>query len=805
MTAILRLKERRHAAHRRGRIERLLAVVDHIMVRDRNDPNAGRVRARQLQAIFSAAPFAAISSALNAAVLVYILADRMPDWARYGWFAAMLVVLMATLRSWHTTRETYQTSAPPETIETAAGQAALFGLVWSVVAIVGLSDSSPYQQAFVAAVIAGMLCGGAFILAVVPAAAYSYVAILGAAAAIGLIASANPYGTVLGILLLNYTAVLMVGVHFMARSFVSRIGAELRTERQRQVIGLLLRDFEEHASDLLWETGPHGHLLRPSARLVDALGVAEARVGDRRFVDWLALGAPPEAGDDVASAERLYALFSSSEPFRDVTVRLPGLDGGRWWSVTAKPLVDAEGRKAGWRGVISDVTEARNAHRRLLRMAHQDSLTGLANRARFMALLEESLADPEEREHCAVLCLDLDGFKSINDSLGHAFGDALLREVATRLRRAVRDEDLVARIGGDEFAVLLRHCMIEADACAIANRILQGLGEPVVIGQVTTPIGVSIGIAPVANHPEPTAGAEQLMVAADLALYAAKDAGKGTWQLYEAEMGSSNRRRHTIEQALRNAIERDELSLHYQAQVGLSDWRIARFEALLRWRHPQLGPISPSEFVPIAEEAGLIDRLGEWVLHQACAEAARWPDGVHIAVNVSPIQAMSGSIANSVDAALRASGLPPQRLELEITETVFVSEGATAIAALRRLKALGVRIALDDFGTGYSSLAYVRRFPFDTLKIDRGFVHELCTREDTRAIVNMIVGLARALSIETVAEGVENDNQVRALREQGCDMIQGFYTSRPVPARDVPGLLAGWPRGAIAMAGAGRA
>ncbi|MEB2317256.1 MAG: EAL domain-containing protein [Pseudomonadota bacterium] len=801
MTAVLR--DRRSPAHRRGRMEQLRGALDHVMVRDRTDPNAGRVRARQLQAIFSAAPFAAIASVLNAAVLVYILADRMPGWARYGWFAAMLVLLMGTLRSWHNTRESCQATAPPATIETAAGQAALFALAWSVVAIVGLSDSSPYQQAFVAAVTAGMLCGGAFILAVVPAAAYSYVAILGVAAALGLMVSANPYGTVLGILLLNYTAVLMVGIHFMARSFVSRVGAELRTERQRQVIGLLLRDFEEHASDLLWETGPHGHLLRPSARMVDALGVARSRVGDRRFVDWLALGSTPDAGDDVASPERLYALFSSTEPFRDVTVHLPGPDGGRWWSITAKPLIDASGSSAGWRGVLSDVTEARNAHRRLLRMAHHDSLTGLANRARFMAKLEESLADAGEREHCAVLCLDLDGFKSINDSLGHAFGDALLREIGARLRRAVRDEDLVARIGGDEFAVLLRHCMIEADACAIANRILHALDEPVLIGEVTAPVGVSIGIAPVAGHADIASQADQLMVAADLALYAAKAAGKGTWQLYEAEMGSSNRRRHAIEHALRGAIERRELSVHYQAQVGLADWRIARFEALLRWQHPQLGRIPPSEFIPIAEEAGLIDRLGEWVLHEACAEAARWPEHVHVAVNVSPMQAMSGSIATSVDAVLAATGLPPQRLELEITETVFVSEGATAIATLRRLKALGVRIALDDFGTGYSSLAYVRRFPFDTLKIDRAFVHELCTRKDTHAIVNTIVSLARALSIETVAEGVEDASQIRTLREQGCDMIQGFYTSRPVPADGIAGLLADWPGRATALVGVG--
>src|SRR5690606_29046463 len=312
MTAVLR--ERRQALNRRGRMERLRSAIDYVLVQDRSDPNAGRIRARQLQAIVTAAPFAAISSVLNAAVLVYILADRMPGWARYGWFAVTLVFLMVALRNWQTSRESYQTSAPPEIVETAAGQSALLALIWSVVAIVGLTDSSPYQQAFVAAVIAGMLCGGAFILAVVPAAAYSYVAILGSAAAIGLIMSANPYGTVLGILLLNYTAVLMVGVHFMARSFVSRVGAELRTERQRQVIGLLLRDFEEHASDLLWEAGWHGDLLGPSRRRGDAIGVAEASVGARRLAAWLGHGPPTQGGDVEARTVSLKQLLATPEP-----------------------------------------------------------------------------------------------------------------------------------------------------------------------------------------------------------------------------------------------------------------------------------------------------------------------------------------------------------------------------------------------------------------------------------------------------------------------------------------------------------
>jgi predicted signal transduction protein with EAL and GGDEF domain len=368
------------------------------------------------------------------------------------------------------------------------------------------------------------------------------------------------------------------------------------------------------------------------------------------------------------------------------------------------------------------------------------------------------------------------------------------------LRSAVRDEDIVARIGGDEFAILLSEATMEADACAVANRILQKLAEPVVINRVTAPIGVSIGIVPVGSHPEVSAHADQLMVAADLALYAAKAAGKGNWQMYEPEMGTRNRRRLTIEQALRGAIDRNELSLHYQAQVGLASWKIVCFEALLRWDHPTLGRVSPAEFVPIAEEAGLIDRLGDWVLHRACAEAVNWPEEIQVAVNVSPLQAMTGAVAGSVEAALEASGLAPQRLELEITETVFVSEGAIAIAVLRRLKALGVKVALDDFGIGYSSLAYLRRFPFDTLKIDRAFTRELVLREDTNAIVRTIVALARVLQIETVAEGVEEPDQLLVLREQGCDTIQGYYTSVPIPAHEVPALLAGWPDEAPAEA-----
>jgi diguanylate cyclase (GGDEF)-like protein len=388
-----------------------------------------------------------------------------------------------------------------------------------------------------------------------------------------------------------------------------------------------------------------------------------------------------------------------------------------------------------------------------------------------------------------VLYLDLDHFKTINDTLGHAIGDGLLKEVASRLLAATRQSDTVARLGGDEFAIVLSDVATSDEAEHLTERLLKGLQAPCEVQGARLAIRASIGVA---LAPRDGSDIDALLNHADLALYAAKSAGRGEFRLFVPHMAALTRRRLLIEQALRGALERGELSLAYQPQVDLTDWRVTGFEALLRWHHAELGDVPPDEFVPVAEEAGLIQDFGRWALQQACREAQRWPAELSVSVNVSAVQAMSPDLCQVALDALHDSGLAPHRLELEITETTFINEAEVTMSNLRALHDAGMRIALDDFGIGYSSLAYLRRFPFDTLKIDRSFVRDLRHQRDLRAIVRMIVALATTLNMRTVAEGVEEPAEVEVLGRYGCHMVQGYLVARPMPAHHVAGFLAGW-------------
>jgi diguanylate cyclase (GGDEF)-like protein len=387
-----------------------------------------------------------------------------------------------------------------------------------------------------------------------------------------------------------------------------------------------------------------------------------------------------------------------------------------------------------------------------------------------------------------VLCLDLDRFKTINDTFGHPAGDALLGLVAARLRACLRPEDIAARMGGDEFAVLLQQHDPPA-AEALARRLIEVVGAPYEIRGNRMAVGVSIGIAFPAGGP---GDADILMRNADLALYRAKQDGRGTWCFFAGEMETAAQARRTMEAALREAVTEMAFELHFQPVIRLHDRRICGFEALLRWTCPGVGRVSPAEFVPLAEECGLIVPIGRWVLQTACAAAAFWPAEVRVAVNLSAAQFASPTLLSVVADALSASGLAPSRLELEITETVMLQDSSETLATLHALKALGVSISMDDFGTGYSSLSYLCKFPFDTLKIDQSFVREMPLREDCRSVVRAVIGLCRNLGIATIAEGVETDQHLHDVVAEHCDEAQGYLFSRPLPLALVPALLAGW-------------
>jgi diguanylate cyclase (GGDEF)-like protein/PAS domain S-box-containing protein len=437
--------------------------------------------------------------------------------------------------------------------------------------------------------------------------------------------------------------------------------------------------------------------------------------------------------------------------------------------------------------VIEDITERKQSERHIAHLAHHDALTGLPNRVLFREQLEQSLR--RVRGHgsrLALLYLDLDRFKSINDSLGHPVGDELLKEVAQRLRACIGESDFVARLGGDEFAIVRDDFAAPDDITDLVTRILAAMGEPCDIAGHRLVADATIGVA---LAPDDATDPDELLKNADLAMYGAKGDGRGTYRFFEASMDARMKARRALEFDLREAIMCGGFELHYQPLVAFAHGRITGCEALLRWQHRTRGLIPPGEFVPIAEESGLIVPLGEWVLRMACAEAASWPDDIKVAVNVSPVQFNSPGLVQAVVGALAASRLPPHRLELEITEAVLIRDDAAALGVLHQLRALGVRIALDDFGTGYSSLSYLQRFPFDKIKIDRSFVTAIGDSDYSRNIVQAIVDIATTRQITTTAEGVETQEQSQALRALGCTEMQGYLFSPPVPPSRLARLL----------------
>lgn len=458
------------------------------------------------------------------------------------------------------------------------------------------------------------------------------------------------------------------------------------------------------------------------------------------------------------------------------------LQDGRIVFVVNEPTTDG-----GWVATHEDITEQKKAEERITYAAHHDSLTGLANRKLFYEQLEQALKRARRGEQLAVLYLDLDHLKRINDTLGHAIGDKMLKGVANRLRNCVRDVDFVARLSGDEFAIIQTSLDDPADAAALAERVRESIHEPFDCEGHQVVVNVSVGIS---IAPNDASELTELLKTADIALYEAKNTGRGTYRFYEKEMNERIQSRAALERELQSALVKGEFELYYQPIIDLKENKITSFEALLRWRHPTRGMISPAEFIPIAEETGFIIPLGEWVLRQACTEAASWPQDIDVAVNVSSVQLTNRKLANAVIGAIASSGLHGDRLILEVTESVFLKNTTENLANLKRLHELGVRFAMDDFGTGYSSLGYLLSFPFSKIKIDRSFIAGLGKTKESRAIVRAVIDLARSLKMQVVAEGVETDSQLEQLRRLGCAEIQGYLFSAPRPAVEIGKLLA---------------
>ncbi len=521
----------------------------------------------------------------------------------------------------------------------------------------------------------------------------------------------------------------------------------------------------------------------PEARHIFGLAPVEGTIPKTA---WMA-GFLPEDQPGLAGA--IEAALKRRDPEIACECRIRRRSDGsfRHLEMRARYFYDEAGQAIRSVGVVIDITERKEAEERFAHDARHDALTGLPNRALFHERLNEATARARHGEAFAVLCLDLDRFKDVNDTFGHPEGDRLLVEAAARLRSHLRAQDTLARLGGDEFAIIQTGVIDPADAARLAARLVECLAEPFLLKSQGVLVGASIGVA---MAPRDGERAEDLLIAADLALYRAKAQSARGWRFFEPQMNEEARVRRELEQDLRKALEIGEFEVFYQPVLDVATLKVSRFEALARWRHPQRGLVTPDRFIPLCEEIGLIFPLGEWVLRRACADAMTWPASIGVSVNISAVQVGTGNLDQIVAAALAASGLAADRLELEITETALLRDSEATLSILHKLKALGVRVAMDDFGAGHSSLGYLQIFPFDKVKIDRAFTQTVDQSPKSAAIVRAIINLCAALGMTTTIEGVETEAQFQAVAKMGGERVQGYLFSRPQPVDRVPGLIA---------------
>ncbi len=710
--------------------------------------------------------------------------------------AAGVTYVILFLKSHHWTKSGARSKDPAEYVGQMFNLLICLGIIWGVLFVLMVRAATAEQTGLVYAwIVAGMSTA---VLASPISIAFAFWIPLTVGAMISLFCSTQPFNPFALVNLIGYIGVTCYAAVYLNNRLTERMISTIRVEENAEVIkenaevikenaeviSLLLRDFEESASDWLWETDEKLELKNVSARLAQVAGKPRGALSGK-FPDAL-LGGGASAGQRAGSPfARLNRYISERSHFRDLTVPVIINGEERCWQLTGKPIVDKSGAFVGYHGVGSDVTSARRSQEQIAFLAHHDSLTKMPNRVLFNEMLHLGCTSSAETG-LALLCLDLDDFKSVNDTMGHATGDGLLIAVSERIRGCLRDGDIAARLGGDEFAVLLATKDIE-EVTGVATRIIERISRPYHFDGRMVEVGVSIGVT---MAPKDGDSPSVLLKNADLALYRAKADGRAIWRFYDLQMDERVKDRRSLQTDLRQALARGEFYLNFQPIIDLKTHRIVSAEALLRWKHPERGQLSPAEFIPMAEGAGLIAPIGAWVLRQACAVAATWPADIHIAVNLSPLQFRDESLLADVDHALMESGLPPRRLELEITETTLLETNRQTAEALMELHGRGIGIALDDFGTGYSSLSYLRRFPFDKIKIDRSFIRDIGQVKDDAAITLAIIGLAANMNLVVTAEGVETEEQARFLVEHGCAQAQGFLFHRPLSAEQIGSAIA---------------
>ena len=754
---------------------------------------------RQLRNLFRVVPIYVMSNLISGSLLVFAMRSYVPPVGTSIWYAVFVLVhagwAIHALRKEKSSRHAADSLALVD-LRVSAAWCALAAITCSVGFYLGTPLAADEgSRLLLAAYVPGLIATGVLVGITTPLIAVVWLVVMTAGACL-MVANLDFLLQGLTIGMLNWYAVmLLVALLFASRMFVARTAAELEAENERQVVGLLLGDFEENASDWLWECDSAGRVTRASARLASVLGRNQSSVIGMPLISLFSaqrMTTIPSDGEVGVAA--LQHRLAGTAAFSNVIVeaRVNGIQ--RSWKLSAKPLPPSEGRPTGWRGVGSEVSDARareaegiNRERHLHHLATHDVLTELPNRRAFLEavsrMLEHAGHGPTTAN--AMAFIDLDHFKTVNDTLGHSAGDVVLKSVATRLRRALHPGDFLARLRGHEVALLMMGLpasdpLVEIEARA--QRILDHLRTPETIEQFRIDVRGSIGITQALAAPE---SPYELMRRADIALYVAKDSGRDGFKVYEAAMSSRMEHRLSTVSDLAGAMERGELEVVYQCIVDLETMKIAGCEALLRWHHPRYGELPAAEFTPAADESGLLGPIRPWVLQQARRDALQWPGDITLAVNVSAVQIGSPSIVESILEAVRDTGMPPARVELEITESAISRDDQAARGVLQRLRGHGFQLAIDDFGTGYSSMAQLRELPFDTLKLDRSFVTGLGGERSSasNAIISSLLHLSRSMGMSVIAEGVETRAEWKALQQLGCQYGQGYLFARPQSQR----------------------
>ncbi|MCF2515171.1 EAL domain-containing protein [Sphingomonas sp. G124] len=749
------------------------------------DEGSSPLRDAQLIARGQFAPFFAAANSVAALLMAMILYRHVDAAYLGGWVVAVVGTNLGAMQLARTQAVTHVGRSGRKVPKILMlGDVVFRALLWLSLPILSFPSIGAGSQVVAATLLAGLGIA-ALGLVVVPACVTAWMAIFTAGLSYALLVgrSSVQFDNMLAILFT--LGVAIVGVLTVARWAFGQLKTNADFGSQSESASLLLQEYEQRGVGWLWQVDAENRVTYISSRMTALLGRPAAQL--------LGHSMPALLGGHAELGRMLF----EKQPFNSLEMELKTARGPRWISIAGDPIVDTAGRFEGFRGVGSDITEIRQTQERLTHLANMDVLSGLPNRGRVRQLLGEALRQATSSNvPCAIMFLDLDGFKPVNDTFGHPKGDAVLQAVAKRLCDQVSSDGSVGRMGGDEFAIVITDAQSRHKVEQLADSIIKAIAEPYMIDQTEIRIGVSIGCA---FGPIDGATVDDLILKADLALYEAKGAGRGVAKYFSSELQTEQDDRVRLETDLRGAIAAKQFHLVYQPLVNAKTQKLVGFEALIRWNHPQRGFVPPNVFIPVAEESGLMPVIGEWVIEEACRAAATWPEPITVALNISPKQIILPALPNVVSQALGRHRVPANRLELEVTEGVFLGDNGLTLDVLKRLRSLGVGIALDDFGTGYSSIGYLNKAVFHKLKIDGSFVREAGSRPENVAIIQSIVQLAKSFRMSITAEGVETAEDFERMRDLGCDTIQGYLFGRPLSYERANQMVLGL--GAKRMAG----